>query len=845
MAHLIYLELPNKQNFELVKSVLGNNLIKTDQEYVYSCSESVFLDSFDPNKCNFAISGLTRDISVGIKNTKALLNNLAQSFFFNIPTSELKLQASEQFPCIKFSQENNCYTVDRSELHKLPVRKFINKCIKYKHFVTPIDLNSSIVTEGSIALCDAFHCCDLNVSIILQASALKKLWQEYKHAQKYYGENFKDFISVDSVFTLNDNPLNIANFCSFEDLWNKSLKNDNYDYVCGLFDENAGGKIKRNAEFTLSKIDHNLTQNELIKRLAYCVVTYLRGLSLEVRAKYEKNERLDQWQFGNNSNFVDFQSQIADKANVNLWAAPDDNSCKKLLYLASASFEKILNSYFCASCIEDLRSLQKSATQELLNFCNKELGCDFSPHFNNNLQLQTGAATQKKILPYYIQITKAQRNSLSPELKKEICYDVANNEPYVARTESNLHNFAAFFPKKTKMNNESAPELSVSEIQNKIAQAGQLSNRALNNLKIDSTWHHDPDVHNNHMRYVVNLRCERPCAVIINSRSNEKFYVPFTENTKQLSTDLYIQTKFNEHCDKLNSLNKKIDNSLSLQNALRMMSLKPLTFATEYTSKKEIDPASLGAFYDPDGKFTKWFCPKLKVNNTKDLIYIPVYNPSGAVVSMQMIDAMGNKLFASNCPFKGNFAAIGGYKSLSNASKIIVCEGIATGASIKSVLHQEDLAVVCALASNNVKDVVSNLIYRFPKAFLGLCPDHDALTASRVVMHGSQESDEYLKNSGIASAVSTVIAFQHRKKIDICIPPLKEEDLKKKLSDFNDALKYDRFTTINSLNNFYKKLDLRQANEEEYQQHLRELQPVKKNQQVNIQEHQKRNSLWN
>jgi putative DNA primase/helicase len=98
---------------------------------------------------------------------------------------------------------------------------------------------------------------------------------------------------------------------------------------------------------------------------------------------------------------------------------------------------------------------------------------------------------------------------------------------------------------------------------------------------------------------------------------------------------------------------------------------------------------------------------------------IRIFNESRELVSLQFIDANGNKRFLSGGKKKGCFSVIG----KPSKARLLICEGYATGAS----LHQElGLFVMVAMDAGNLEPVALAARRMFPDYEITIMGDNDA-----------------------------------------------------------------------------------------------------------------------
>ena len=113
--------------------------------------------------------------------------------------------------------------------------------------------------------------------------------------------------------------------------------------------------------------------------------------------------------------------------------------------------------------------------------------------------------------------------------------------------------------------------------------------------------------------------------------------------------------------------------------------------------------------------------PGLKLHQSGALV-VPVYYDTGRVVSLQFIDADGNKRFLTGGRKRGCFFPIG----CKDAEKpLLVCEGLATGLSLHECLG---FPVLVAFDAGNLLPVAEMARRRYPEREIILCADNDTKT---------------------------------------------------------------------------------------------------------------------
>lgn len=101
-------------------------------------------------------------------------------------------------------------------------------------------------------------------------------------------------------------------------------------------------------------------------------------------------------------------------------------------------------------------------------------------------------------------------------------------------------------------------------------------------------------------------------------------------------------------------------------------------------------------------------------------ILVPIYIEN-KISSIQFIAASGEKRFLQNGKIKGGYVALA--EADDDKSTIIICEGWATGCSIRMALG---LPVVCAFNAGNLVDVAQVIRKRNPEARIIIAADNDA-----------------------------------------------------------------------------------------------------------------------
>ncbi len=113
----------------------------------------------------------------------------------------------------------------------------------------------------------------------------------------------------------------------------------------------------------------------------------------------------------------------------------------------------------------------------------------------------------------------------------------------------------------------------------------------------------------------------------------------------------------------------------------------------------------------------------IKIRAKHNELIIPLYGSDGKIWSVQKINAKGGKYLFSGGRKQGSYFPL--CSSKDNLSVILVCEGFATGASIKQATN---LPVIVAVDSGNLKPVLLALKIKYPESKFVICADNDAFT---------------------------------------------------------------------------------------------------------------------
>ncbi|HHS8316195.1 TPA: elongation factor P hydroxylase [Legionella pneumophila] len=186
----------------------------------------------------------------------------------------------------------------------------------------------------------------------------------------------------------------------------------------------------------------------------------------------------------------------------------------------------------------------------------------------------------------------------------------------------------------------------------------------------------------------------------------------------------------------------------------QLTELMPVTAPTPYLEAKGIGVHS-GIWTDKEGQTT----------------FVPAFDATGQVQSMQYIQNDGTKRFAKNTRKEGSFHVVGGFEALETVSVLVIAEGYATASSLSEALN---LPCVCAFDAGNLQPVAQALHERFPDKSIVITGDDDKhLEISQSI------------NPGKAKALDAAKAVNGKALFPIFAPG-EQDHQPKQFSDFND-----------------------------------------------------------
>nr|WP_276953248.1 toprim domain-containing protein [Helicobacter rodentium] len=251
-------------------------------------------------------------------------------------------------------------------------------------------------------------------------------------------------------------------------------------------------------------------------------------------------------------------------------------------------------------------------------------------------------------------------------------------------------------------------------------------------------------------------------------KTNWKFELSkdYTNDTNNISPQKYSNKDQKAKQKELEILSLQMKTALRLEKEWNES--KPAPNSHSYLKIKKLNTA-----YD------------LKVDKFNNLL-IPLKDVKGRLWSLQRINENGSKVIGviktkeekeKNIEYsarkKGCFYT---QIPLNEHNEFIICEGFATAMTLQEILNQP---TIMAVDAGNLENVITSLKQEFPTKKITIFADND-----------KNKELENKENVGLKYANIVKEKFQ---EIDIIFPRFNEEDLKAKMSDFNDLyIKYGK-----------------------------------------------------
>lgn len=150
----------------------------------------------------------------------------------------------------------------------------------------------------------------------------------------------------------------------------------------------------------------------------------------------------------------------------------------------------------------------------------------------------------------------------------------------------------------------------------------------------------------------------------------------------------------------------------------------------------------------------------------EDKLCIPVFI-DGQISSLQMIDAEGRKRFLTNGRINAGYSWIAAELPITPPTKVYVCEGYATAASVFEALNEFTLV---AFNAGNLPKLAAS--YQWGTAEIIVCADNDYATPGNPGLTYARKAVEILRGQGLRASM--------------IYPEFEPALLEKKLSDWND-----------------------------------------------------------
>jgi len=161
----------------------------------------------------------------------------------------------------------------------------------------------------------------------------------------------------------------------------------------------------------------------------------------------------------------------------------------------------------------------------------------------------------------------------------------------------------------------------------------------------------------------------------------------------------------------------------------------------------------------------------------RDMCLVPM-RKNGDLIGLQFIQADGGKRFLTGCAKDGSYFSIA--KRADDLSLIVICEGYATGASIRQALG---CPVIVAFDAGNLKPVAAAIRKKYPDAQIVIAADSDQWTT---------KPDGTTWNPGIEKAQQAAVAIGGARVIGPMVP----DDDPDRRTDWNDIAVTDGLDAV-------------------------------------------------
>lgn len=157
---------------------------------------------------------------------------------------------------------------------------------------------------------------------------------------------------------------------------------------------------------------------------------------------------------------------------------------------------------------------------------------------------------------------------------------------------------------------------------------------------------------------------------------------------------------------------------------------------------------------------------------------IPLADVEGNIRTMQTILPAGTKMFEKGGELKGSMHVVNADNLAEAKGGIVICEGYATGATIREATNGH-FGVVCAMTSHNLHDVAKAISEKYPDKPLIIAGDNDRFNA----------------NGNVGKLTAEAVATEFGAKV--VIPEFNKEN--DRGSDFNDLKKSEGLDKVKTV----------------------------------------------
>ena len=401
-----------------------------------------------------------------------------------------------------------------------------------------------------------------------------------------------------------------------------------------------------------------------------------------------------------------------------------------------------------------------------------------------------------RLEPLFLAVPEDEQRRFFEENRDAVKVDPQFGHICVADTPENRRRFSARLPKI-----DPAQKLPPSheELAGKAREALRRNGYSVEReIKADGRWHSDPK--DPSKRYVVNLDSGVPRMSMVDLNGSLKQSLILASAGERKPWTIDEKRAYAQQMARSAASARALDDQAKARRAGEVRGIVESLAAPSrkdhpYAGAKQLSLADFaGVKYDADGKAAAaLLMAGGDSRRFSDSIIAPLVNIDGKIVDAQIMTQekikLGSsepkqKFYAKGAPASGAMFVVGGYGRLKTAKSILVAEGIATAATIQKY-SPPGTVVVAAMSCGNLASVARALSDRFPHAGLHIMGDNDVRSA------GVDRA-----NAGIAAAFASASDLsKSRPHISASVPPFTPEELRRGLSDFNDAMCRHSFDT--------------------------------------------------